>query len=470
MTTAVERSNDARIVSRSPQRPADVVLDVPARSPAEVVDLAGRTREAQRAWARATPLTRAEALSAGADAVAAAAAEIAELVTREVGKPQAEAAAEVARTVALLRYFAQTAFAAEGSLLPSNGPAGSFVATRRRPVGIAGLITPWNFPVMIPAWKAAPALAAGNGVLWKPAPAASACALRLAELLTPHLPEHLLQVVPGDGPTGQAVVEASDVISFTGSTSVGMQVAHAAMTRGVPTQAEMGGLNASVVLPDADAESAAAAIASAAMGYAGQKCTATSRVVVVGSNDAFVDALVEAVRRLPMGDPATPDTVVGPVISDSARHAVQEGVQRARSDGGRVLTGGGLRDPGWYTEPVLVSDVGPGSWAAQTEVFGPFCTVLPARTVDEAVEIVNGTRYGLVAALYTGDLDQMLSLPARLRAGLVRVNAPTSGVDFHAPFGGYGESGRGPRELGSTALAFYSDEQTLTVHPQRAGT
>lgn len=412
-----------------------------------------------------TPLVRAEGLSAEADAVAASAAEIAELVTREVGKAQAEAA----RTVALLRYFAQTAFAAEGSLLPSNGPAGSFVATRRRPVGIAELITPWNFPVMIPAWKAPHALAAGNGVLWKLAPAASACALRLAELLTPDPPEHLLQVVLGDGPTGQSVAEASDVISFTGPTGVGMLVAHAAMTRGVPTQAEIGGLNASVVLPDADAESAAAAIASDAMGYAGQKCTATSGVVVVGSNDAF--------HGRPRGS-ATPVTDGGPGHTGHGRRPDDQRIRPACGTGGGAA--GAQRrwacPHGWRpARSRLVRGAGAGRRRGAGLLGGadrglrPLCAVLPARTVDEAVEIVNGTRYGLVAALYTSDLDQMLSLPVRLRAGLVRDNAPTSGLDFHAPFGG---KGRRVVDHGNSVPRLWpsSDEQTLTVHPQRAGT
>jgi alpha-ketoglutaric semialdehyde dehydrogenase len=339
---------------------------------------------------------------------------------------------------------------------------------RRRPRGVAGLITPWNFPLAIPLWKAAPALAFGNAVLLKPAPEATACALRLAEVLGESLPADLLSVVPGEGRTGQAVVEESDVVSFTGSVAAGAAVREAAACRGVPVQCEMGGQNPSIVLPDVDVEATAAVLAGAAMGYAGQKCTATSRVLVVddgaGFAGRFTGALVAAVEALEVGDPAQQGVTVGPLISEEARDAVVSAAREAETDGGRVLTGGAApQRQGWYVAPTLVGNVDPGARVAQEEVFGPFAAVLTVRDSDEAVTVANGVRYGLAAAVFTRDLDASLEVADRLDAGLVRVNAPTSGVDFYAPFGGEKASSYGPREQGKAARDFYTSVRTVTI-------
>jgi aldehyde dehydrogenase (NAD+) len=456
-----------RVVSTSPQAPGDIVVDISAVSPEAVEGCANGARAAQAAWAAAPALDRATALINAAEAVAAAAPELAELVCREVGKPKLESVAEVSRTIAILRFYAQQAMAAAGEVYPANGPQETLLLTRLRPHGLATLVTPWNFPLMIPAWKLAPALAYGNGVLLKPAPAATACALRLGELLAPALPEGLIQVLPGGARTGSAAMNAADIVSFTGSTAVGKALISQAHERGIPVQAEMGGLNASIVLPGAEPERAAATIAGAAMGYAGQKCTATSRVIVVGDQPRFLDALVSAVRSLPSGDPRALETVVGPVISEPARAAVLHAAARAQSEGGRTLTGGGRADPGWYVDPIVVTDLQPSSWAAQNEVFGPFCVVLRVETVDQAVEVANGTAFGLATAVFTSDLDLALRLPGRLRTGMVRVNAGTTGVDFQAPFGGIGDSGHGERELGDATQRFYTWQQTVTLHPHR---
>jgi aldehyde dehydrogenase (NAD+) len=224
--------------------------------------------------------------------------------------------------------------------------------SRRRPHGVAGLITPWNFPVAIPLWKAAPALAYGNAVVLKPAPESSAIALRLGELLDDALPDGVLQVVTGAGEAGKALVELADVVSFTGSVVAGFSVAKAAAERGIPAQAEMGGQNASIVLGDADLTAAAAIVAYAAMGYAGQKCTATSRVIVAGDPGPFTAALAAAVRDLPVGDPADERMVVGPVTRPETCDAVVAGAVEAADVGGRIVTGGEVRDgDGWFVAP-----------------------------------------------------------------------------------------------------------------------
>src|SRR3954449_740939 len=308
------------IESRSPQDQSDVVVSAPAADREAVAAAFKTARAAQQEWAR-NAVARADALSAAAEALNAAKDEAVDLMVREVGKPLTEAVGEHGRSVRILRYQAQSALDPDGDTYPTAPPADmrTLLLSRRRPRGVAGLITPWNFPFAIPLWKAAPALCYGNTVVLKPASDAIACALLLEEVLNRHLPEGVFNVVTGPGSAGQAVVELADVVSFTGSTSVGLGVAAAATARGIASQAEMGGLNASIVLPDADLASAAKVVAGAAMGYAGQKCTATGRVIVLGDPAPFTDALAAAVDALPTGDSADASTIVGPVINPPAR-------------------------------------------------------------------------------------------------------------------------------------------------------
>jgi aldehyde dehydrogenase (NAD+) len=452
--------------SSNPSRPDDVVVETEAVAAAEIGKPAAAARAAQQEWRAAGPLARSAALSAAADAVADASDDLTALMVREVGKPAGEAAGEAARAVAILRYYAQQVLDPDGETFPAAG--GTLLMARRRPRGVAGLITPWNFPLAIPLWKAAPALAFGNAVLLKPAPEATACALRLAELLHEALPQDLFAVVPGGAETGQAVVAEVDVVSFTGSVAAGATVREAAARRGVPVQCEMGGQNASIVLPDAGLDHAAGTVAGAAMGYAGQKCTATSRVVLVddgrGFPQRFTDALVAAVENLEVGDPAHDGVSVGPVITEQARDAVVAAAAEAASGDGRLLTGGAAppRD-GWFVAPTLVAGVAPDARVAQEEVFGPFAAVLTVPSVDEAVAVANGVRYGLAASVFTRDLAASLDVADRLDAGLVRVNAATSGVDFYAPFGGEKASSYGPREQGKAARDLYTSVRTVTV-------
>jgi acyl-CoA reductase-like NAD-dependent aldehyde dehydrogenase len=454
------------VESRSPQRPDDLLLRLDDSGPDAVAAAVGRARDAAASWAAAAALERSAALVAAADALAGGAAEVTDLAVREVGKPVSEAAAETARGVGILRYYAQQALDPDGETYP--GPSqGALLLARRRPRGVAGLVTPWNFPVAIPLWKAAPALAFGNGVVLKAASEATAVALRLAELLGAALPEGLFQVVPGGAATGTALIDRADCVSFTGSVEVGRQVVAAATARGIPCQAEMGGLNASIVLPDADVERAAATIAGAAMGYAGQKCTATSRAIVVGDAAAFTDALVAAVDGLAVGDPADRGTVVGPVITEEARRRVVDAAAEARADGGRVLAGGRAGDGGgWFVAPTLVDQLPPDARLAQEEVFGPIAVVLPVADDAEALAVANGVRYGLVSSVFTRDLDRALAMAARLDTGMIRVNAPTSGVDYLAPFGGEKDSSFGPREQGKAARDFYTSTRTISILPE----
>jgi alpha-ketoglutaric semialdehyde dehydrogenase len=456
----------ATIESRSPQDQSDVVVEAPAADREVVAEAFQRARAAQREWA-SSALARADALSAAAESVAAA-GDLVELMVREVGKPRTEAVQEHGRAVRILRFHAQAALDADGETHPTAPPANpkTLVLSRRRPRGVAGLITPWNFPVAIPLWKAAPALAYGNAVVLKPASDAIGCALRLAELLNAHLPEGVFNVVTGPGAAGGAVIDLADVVSFTGSTAVGLEVGKQAAARGIPAQCEMGGLNASIVLPDADPATAAKVIAAAAMGYAGQKCTATGRVIAVGDPAPITDALVAAVEGLSVGDPADDSTVVGPVINQPARDGVVEAARAAPSDGGQVATGGQALDgPGLFVAPTVVTGQSPEARLAQEEVFGPIVTVLRAESAEQAVAISNGVPYGLVTSVFTRDLDAALTVTAGLETGMIRVNMPTSGVDFHAPFGGEKQSSFGPREQGKIARDHYTSTHTITIGP-----
>jgi aldehyde dehydrogenase (NAD+) len=455
------------IESRSPQNQSEVVVSAPAADRETVAAAFSRAREAQHDWRR-NALARADALTAAAEALNAAKDEVVDLMVREVGKPLTEAVGEHGRSVRILRYQAQSAMDPDGDTYPAAPPSDprTLLFSRRRPRGVAGLITPWNFPFAIPLWKAAPALAYGNTVVLKPASDAIGCALLLEEILGKHLPEGVFNVVTGPGAAGQAVVEMADVVSFTGSTSVGLGVAAGATARGIASQAEMGGLNASIVLPDADVEAAAKIIAGAAMGYAGQKCTATGRVIVLGDPAPFTDALAAAVEALPTGDPADASTVVGPVINPPARDELVSAADSAAADGGRVVTGGKALDgPGLFFTPAVIDGQEPTARLAQEEVFGPIVTVLKANSAQEAVEISNSVAFGLVTSVFTKDVDSALTVVEGLETGMIRVNMPTSGVDFHAPFGGEKQSSFGPREQGKAARELYTSTHTITVGP-----
>ncbi|ATW50319.1 aldehyde dehydrogenase family protein [Streptomyces peucetius] len=451
-----------QVVSHNPTDPSDVLVRLPAPGAFAAVSAVERARTARPDWFAGGAAARSAALGAVAAALEAAGEELAALAVREVGKPVAEARAEVARTAAIWRYYAQTPFDPVGAVHETADGAG-LLLTRRRPRGVAGIITPWNFPFAIPSWKAAPALAAGNTVVLKPAPEATACAERLAEIVCRAVPDGVFTVLPGGPTEGNAVVSAVDVVSFTGSTRTGGAVVRTATARGIPVQAEMGGLNAAIVLPDSDIARAAAHIAAAIAGYAGQKCTATSRVIAVGAAlDPLREALTEALRAVPVGDPSDPATVCGPLIDGRSRDVVL----RAR-EGLAELAGAAAPEgtDGWYAAPALVEKVPHGHRLLREEVFGPLAALLPADDLAHAVRITNSVPYGLVTSVHTASLDAALHGLDGLDTGLVRVNAPSTGVDFHLPFGGTKASSHGPREQGRAALEFYTSGRTYTLVP-----
>lgn len=451
--------------SLNPHDPADVIGEWEPAAGEDVAATVDRAKPAAREWAAAPAATRSRALSDAAGALAFRAGEVTELAIREVGKPRTEATGEVARGIAILRYYAQLALLPDGETFP--GASGdTLLMARRRPVGVTALLTPWNFPVAIPLWKAAPSLAFGNAIVLKPSSTAAGVALLLHEIIAQHLPPDVFQVVLGGAEPAQALVDHVDVaaVSFTGSVPVGQDVVRRVTSRGGRVQAEMGGQNATIVLADADYSRAAAAIAYAAMGYAGQKCTATSRIIVEEAAYAqFRGHLVAAVDALGVLDPGDSETMVGPVISEPARASALDAIA---GSGGRVLAGGAALDaPGFYLAPTLVELDSPTGPLATEEVFAPVAAVIRAPSAEAATEIANGVRFGLVASVFTRDLAQALRMADRLETGLVRVNAPTSGVDYHAPFGGAKDSSYGPREQGTAARDFYTETRTITIVP-----
>jgi acyl-CoA reductase-like NAD-dependent aldehyde dehydrogenase len=451
--------------SVNPHDPAEVLGEWEPAGPAEAQAAVSRAVAASAAWREVPGAGRARALSDAATALEQRSAEVTSLVVREVGKPVSEARGEVARGVAILRYYAQAALLPDGETIPAAA-ADQLLMTRHVPVGVAALLTPWNFPVAIPLWKAAPSLAYGNATILKPSSAAAATGMALAEILGAFLPADVFQVVLGGAAAAGQLIDHPDVaaISFTGSSEVGRQISRRAADRGCRVQAEMGGQNPSVVLADADLDRAATAIAYASMGYAGQKCTATSRVIVERSvYPQFRDRLAAAVEALQVLDPADEKTLVGPVIDDDARAGA---LAALAASGGRVLTGGSALDaPGYYLAPTLVELDQPEGPLATEEVFAPVAALIPADSADQAVSIANAVRYGLVAAVFTSDLGRSLRLTRQLAAGMIRVNAPTSGVDFQAPFGGSKESSYGPREQGMAARSFYTESRTVLIVP-----
>lgn len=416
-------------------------------------------REAARAWADATPAARGEVLRRAADALENRCDELATLICTSVGKPIGESRAEARRAVAILRFGASLAAAPTGRMWRSEDAATTVMAVRG-PVGVAGLITPFNFPAAIPAWKLAPALVAGNAVLLKPSPPAAACAEVLAAALqSGGLPDGVLRVLDADPAAGVALAADPEVdaVSFTGSAAVGRRVAEACVRRGARVQLELGGKNTSVVLADADLERAARDVAAAAYGFAGQKCTATSRVLVHRDvAERFTALLARATEGCATGDPGDAATVCGPVIAAAKREQVEAALRDVR-----VIARGAAPDGERWIAPALVADPPEDSAVWREELFAPVLAVRSFDSVDSAFATVNDAPDGLATGIYTTSSAAVHHAVRALRSGVVAVNRPTTGLDAHVPFGGIRQSGAGPREQGPDGLDFYTEERTV---------
>lgn len=454
--------------SVNPARPTEVVAEGDSATRSDLDDAVSAAAEALPGWA-ATPIHSRGAVLAAAAAVVDRNAEQWGLeLAIEEGKTRLEGVGEVRRAAQILRYYGAEGDRAAGEIFASPRPGEQILVTRK-PVGVVAVITPFNFPIAIPAWKIAPALVYGNTVVWKPASSVPLLAMRLAQALTEAgLPPGVLNLVVGGAAVGDALVEHDGVaaITFTGSTGVGRRIAAAAAARGVPVQAEMGGKNAAVVLDDADFGLALEQVMLGAFRSTGQKCTATSRLILTdGIADTFMAALVQRADALVVGDPTDDRTQMGPVITGSAQSFIAAGIDTARSQGATVLAGGGgysdgPLSQGCFVAPTVLELSGPADiWAE--ELFGPVLAVRRAHDAEEAFALADDSEFGLSAAVFTQDLTRVLQAMECIDVGVLHVNSESAGADPHVPFGGAKKSGFGPKEQGAAAREFFTHTTTV---------
>ncbi|MED1953551.1 aldehyde dehydrogenase family protein [Brevibacillus centrosporus] len=463
----VPAGNEVTVVN--PSRTAEEVGVVRFSDRSHVFAAEQAAREAQKKWSQMTGAARAEILFQMASVLEAHAEELARLASQEMGKQIGEMRGEVARGVSLLRYYAGEGMRANGSVIPS-ADTNVLQYTKRVPLGVVAVITPWNFPVAIPIWKIAPALICGNTVIWKPAENGSLTATRLAELFAEtKLPAGVLNLVIGRGrEVGSALTEeaAVDAVSFTGSSATGRQIAIACAGRNIKYQTEMGGKNAAVVLADADLDKAVPILLSGAFKSAGQKCTATSRIIVEkGIYQQLAERLQSAISSCVVGEALDPAAYLGPVASREQYEKVSRYVELASEQAALIAQSPALAmtEQGFYIRPMIVEGVKATHALVQEEVFGPLAVLLPAEDFTEAVDLCNQTVYGLSASLFTRDLASAHRFLDVAQAGMVRVNQETAGVEYQAPFGGMKQSSSHTREQGQAALDFYTEIKTCAI-------
>lgn len=426
-------------------------------------------REAFPGWSRATPQARFEVLDRAGDLILARREDLGRLLAREEGKILPEAIGEVVRAGQIFKFFAGEALRLNGELLQSIRP-GVDVEISQEPVGVIGLITPWNFPIAIPAWKMAPALAFGNCCVLKPADLTPGCAHALVSILREAgLPSGVANLVMGRGSVlGPVLVESADVdaISFTGSVGVGRGIAARCAALGKRVQCEMGGKNPLVVLDDADLDVAVPVALNGAFFSTGQRCTASSRIIVSASvHDAFVDRLGREMLALKVGNALDPDSQIGPVVDGRQLQQDLDYIEIARGEGAEVVGGSRLNrsTEGFFLQPALLVGTRTDMRINQEEVFGPVASVIKVQDDDEALAVANGVEFGLSAGVCTTSLARARRFKRELEAGMVMVNLPTAGVDYHVPFGGRKGSSIGPREQGTHARQFYTITKTSYV-------
>ena len=463
--------------STNPADLSDVVGEFQLSTSADVDVAITAAHSVKESWRRTSSLARGGYLLKAASYLEANLEEYAQAVTRESGKAILEARGEVGRAVALLQYFGVEGSNPVGSVVPSVNP-NILLYTNRMPLGVVSLITPWNFPLAIPIWKMAPALVYGNTIVLKPAsatPHVATLIVRMWEAVD--LPDGVFNLVTGSGAAvGDELVTNSKVaaISFTGSTRIGMSIASQAAQRGKRYQLEMGGKNPVIVLPDADLEQAAEITVSGAMKYSGQKCTATSRAIVVGNiMEEFTNLVVEKTNALKIGPGSDANSIIVPVIDQASKDNITTMIARGVADGGSVLAGGGvpsgsLFDKGTFVEPTVINNVAADAYVACEEIFGPVLSILPAGDAEDALNIANSVEYGLSAGIFTRDLNSVLDFADRIESGVVKINGETAGLEPQVPFGGMKASSSGDREQGKAAIEFFT--QTKTIYVDRSAT
>ncbi len=459
--------------------------EIEVRNPADQDELVGKgvlasrreataaleaASEALPAWSRLPGPKRGEVVERAADLLRAEQDEVARLLTREEGKTVAEAKGEIYRAYNVLNYTAGQSRRMGGITIPSELPK-NFAYTLRQPLGVVALITPWNFPICIPAWKIAPALVAGNTVVFKPSSTTPLTAAKLVDIFErAGLPPGVLNLLVGSSSdigdliTGDRRVRG---ISFTGSSENGTQIYATSAARGVKAQCEMGGKNPVVVLEDADLDLAADGIVSGAFGSTGQRCTATSRAILHESiADDLLSRVTHRVSKWKLGSGLDPDVQMGPLVSAQQLKTVEQYVEAGKRDGAKLVIGGkrpaGL-PRGFFMEPTIFDLVKPEHRIAREEIFGPVLSVIRANNYEEAIEFANTSEYGLTSSIYTNDAGRIFDFCERIETGMVHVNSPTVGGEAQIPFGGMKSSGVGEREQGPSALDFYTDMKVVYI-------
>ncbi|MGH2455011.1 MAG: aldehyde dehydrogenase family protein [Candidatus Limnocylindria bacterium] len=467
----VPAKGGATFVSVNPANHEELIGEFAASGPADVDAAVQAARTAFPAWSRLPAPKRGEILFKIGRLLAEHKEELARLMTREMGKVLPEARGDVQEAIDVAYYMAGEGRRLFGQTVPSEMPD-KFAMAIRRPIGVVGIITPWNFPIAIPAWKLFPALICGNTAVIKPASDTPACVVRFVELLIEGgIPAGVINVVTGSGSeVGNAIVDHPDVrvISFTGHTETGIEISRRAAETLKRVSLELGGKNPIVVWQDADLDLALDSVVWSAFGTSGQRCTAASRIVVHRSiHDRFVEALRARVARLVLGDGLLETTDVGPVINDRAVERIASYAAVGRGEGDLVIGGEPARDGelarGSFFQPTIYADVRPAARIAQEEIFGPVTSVIPVDGWEEAVEVVNGVKYGLSTSLFTRDVNLAFRSIRDFESGLGYVNHGTIGAEAHLPFGGTKATGNGHREVGQAALDFFSEWKSVYI-------
>jgi len=454
----------------NPSNTEDVIGSYARASTADVAAAIAAAKAAGPGWARATPQERHDVLRRISDEILARKDELGRLLSREEGKTLAEGIGETIRAGQIFAFFAGEALRLAGEKIASVRP-GVEVEMTREPMGTIGIITPWNFPIAIPAWKIAPALCYGNAVVFKPADLVPGCGWAIAEIISRSgLPKGVFNLTMGRGSVvGEALLQSRDVhaVSFTGSVATGRHVAAACAARLAKVQLEMGGKNPLVVLDDADLKVAVECAVNGAFFSTGQRCTASSRLIVTaGIHDRFVAALTERLAGLVIDDALKPGTQIGPVVDQGQLDQDLDYIRIGTQEGARLVCGGQILNratPGFYLAPALFTEATNAMRISREEIFGPVASVIRAKSYDEALAIANDTEYGLSSGICTTSLKHASHFKRNAEAGMVMVNLPTAGVDYHVPFGGRKASSYGPREPGRSAAEFFTQVKTSYI-------
>jgi aldehyde dehydrogenase (NAD+) len=467
-----DTASGRRVPDLNPADTSEVVAEAPSSTSAEAAQACEAAAQAFDGWRRTPAPQRGKILYKVQRRMEERRDELAEALTREEGKTLSESRGEIQRAINVVEFFAGEARRITGDTIPSELP-NNFCYTVKQPVGPVAVITPWNFPVAIPIWKMAPALVAGNTVVFKPASLTPLTAAIIVEIFEEcGLPPGVLNLVYGGGrEVGDTVVRhpAIQAVSFTGSNDVGVALYSAAAARGIKCQCEMGGKNPIVILGDADLDLAVESTIQGAFGSTGQRCTATSRAVVEEAiANEFVERLQARAGSLVVGNGMDPKTHIGPSVDDSQLDTVLEYVGIGKSEGATLVRGGervkdGSLERGYFVAPTIFDNVDPGMRIAQEEIFGPVLSVIRAPDAKTALRMANGVKFGLSASIYTNDVAAMFRFVDDLEAGIIHVNSPTVGGEAHIPFGGMKATGVGLREMGSVAIDFYTELKVVYV-------